>query len=100
MSDTYILTNNQHGEREEIPCEDIFDGLVAYGRRVKAARDALKISVPTRFGSRYFFVALYDGGRQVSWTIRHMAESGGSWEESRAWKFNAEDEITTITGTH
>lgn len=101
MANTYILTNNQHGQREEIPCENIFTGLIAYGQRVEEEREALKDSTPTKYGSRYFFVALYDGGRQASWTIRHMTESGGPyWEESTAWKFSASDEIKTITGAY
>lgn len=99
MSNTYLLASNQNTPTEETPCDNIFDGLIAYGKRVEKEREALKDSTPTKYGSRYFFVAIYDGGRQLSWTIRHLQDSG-KWEETSVWKFNAEDEILTTTGTY
>lgn len=100
MANTYILASNQNTPTEETPCDNIFDGLVAYGKRVEKERDALKDSTPTKYGSRYFFVAIYDGGRQLSWTIRQLRE-GGAWDESTLWKFgDAEDEIKSSTGTY
>lgn len=100
MSNVYLLTNNQHGDTEEITCESLLSGLVIYGQHVKSERDALVNSTPSPFGNRYFFVAIYEDGKQLSWTIRSVDENGG-WEETTAWKFtNAEDELTSSTGTY
>lgn len=99
MSGTYLLTNNHHGQKEEIPCEDLLSGLVAYGNRVVEERIALRNSSPSAFGSLYFFVAIYNSGRQVSWTIRHL-QADGEWEETTSWRFNGENEMTHSAGTY
>ena len=93
----YILTNNHNGDCEEIPCNNLMEGYVAFGRHVTKKRAALRNATPTRYGSAYFFVALYRGDRQVAWTARFLRD-GGHWDETTVWKNGEEDEIETSSG--